>query len=112
MQRLPWIVLLAALTCIAVPAPCQLWAILIDASLEVIIRGCIPMHKSCAYGTCTPLLVPRRSRKAARCEEFLPIYVWRWDFKPLEGSMLVLVRISHILAVSALYCKAHAKLRS
>lgn len=44
------------------------------------------------------------AQMAARRQEFLPIYVWKWDFKPLEGSMLVLVRTAHVLAVRTWCC--------
>jgi hypothetical protein len=32
-------------------------------------------------------------------KEFLPIYVWEWTFKPLEGHMYAFVCIGHIVGV-------------
>mmetsp|Transcript_49723 Transcript_49723/g.101085 ORF Transcript_49723/g.101085 Transcript_49723/m.101085 type:complete len:672 (+) Transcript_49723:68-2083(+) len=70
--RIPWILLIISVTCVFTP---------------VVIKGCIPMHTTCAYGTCKPLF------------EFLPIYVWEWTFKPLEGHMYAFVCIGHIVGV-------------
>eukprot|EP00435_Cladocopium_sp_Y103_P021606 s1719_g5.t1 len=70
--RIPWILLVISVTCVFTP---------------VVIKGCIPMHTTCAYGTCKPLF------------EFLPIYVWEWTFKPLEGHMYAFVCIGHIVGV-------------
>lgn len=30
-------------------------------------------------------------------QEFLPVYAWKWTFKPLDGTMLAFVRAGHIL---------------
>ncbi|CAJ1328872.1 unnamed protein product [Effrenium voratum] len=74
--RLPWALMLLALSCIFTP---------------VVVRGCIPMHSVCAFGTCTPIL------------EYLPIYTWSWEFKALEGQMLLLVRVGHVLAILTIF---------
>lgn len=76
LQRLPWVMLLISITCVFTP---------------VILKGCIPMYDHCAYGTCHPLL------------EFLPVYIWEWQFKPLEGTMRILVRIGHIFGVLTVF---------
>lgn len=70
--RIPRILLIISVTCVFTP---------------VVIKGCIPMHTTCAYGTCKPLI------------EFLPIYVWEWTFEPLEGHLYASVCIGHIVGV-------------
>ena len=48
---------------------------------------------------------PRNDLTSSSPQEFLPVYVWQWTFKPLEGGMRVLVRLGHILGVLPSDCK-------
>ena len=100
---------------------------------KVIVKGCIPMHTQCAYGTCWPAFehlatwILWRLSCSCNCQsflkfmttgllslggtvwrclalsienvpqEFLPVYAWKWTFKPLDGTMLAFVRAGHIL---------------